>query len=292
VRATPSDTAVLITGASTGIGAACALDLDRRGLRVFAGVRRSADADRLRARASARLAPILLDVTDAASIAAAVGAVAAAANTLAGLVNNAGIVVAGPVELLSADDLRQQLEVNVIGVVAVTRACLPLLRRGRGRIVNIGSISGRMATPTLGAYSASKFALGALTDSLRVEVQPWGIEVALVEPGPVTTPIWEKGRASADARRATVTPEDVALYGDTIAAVERVVARSEREAIPADDVARVVAHALTSTRPKTRYLVGRHTRARALFARLPDRLRDRLMTKALGLPKRNAKTND
>jgi NAD(P)-dependent dehydrogenase (short-subunit alcohol dehydrogenase family) len=282
--------AVLITGASTGIGAACAVDLDRRGFRVFAGVRQPAHGDALRARASTRLAPVLIDVSDAASIAGALATVTASTDTLAGLVNNAGIVVAGPLELLSPDDLRQQLEVNVIGVVAVTRAFLPLLRRGRGRIVNVGSISGRMATPALGAYSASKFALGALTDSLRVEVQPWGIDVALVEPGPVATPIWQKGRASADARRAELTADAGALYGDTIAAIERVVARSEREAVPAEDVARVVAHALTAPRPKTRYLVGRRTRIRALFARLPDRLRDRLMTLALGLPKRDAKT--
>jgi NAD(P)-dependent dehydrogenase (short-subunit alcohol dehydrogenase family) len=291
VAVTSPDRAVLITGASTGIGAACALDLDRRGFRVLAGVRRAADGDYLRARASSRLAPVLLDVTDPASIAAARDAVAAATDALAGLVNNAGIVVAGPVELLSPDDLRQQLEVNVIGVAAVTRAFLPPLRRGRGRIVNIGSISGRMATPALGAYSASKFALGALTDSLRVELQPWGIDVALVEPGPVATPIWDKGRASADARRAALAHEDEALYGDTIAAVERVVRRSEREAVPAEKVAQIVAHALTATRPKTRYLVGRHTRIRALFARLPDRLRDRLITLALGLPRRNAKAH-
>jgi NAD(P)-dependent dehydrogenase (short-subunit alcohol dehydrogenase family) len=148
-----------------------------------------------------------------------------------------------------------------------------------------------MATPVLGAYSASKFALGALTDALRVELQPWGIDVALVEPGPVATPIWEKGRASADARRAALTPDAGALYGDAIAAVERVVDRSAREAIPAEEVAEIVAHALTAPRPKTRYLVGRHTRLRALFAHLPDRLRDRLMTMALGLPKRGAKAN-
>ncbi len=176
--------AVLITGASTGIGAACALHLDRLGFRVWAGVRRPSDGEALVGQASRQLTPIILDVTDSNSIAAALAGVGAGAggDSLAGLVNNAGIVVAAPVEILPIAELRTQLEVNVIGLVAVTQAALPLLRLGRGRVVNIGSISGRMATPVIGAYAASKFAVEALTDALRVEVQPWGIDVALIEP--------------------------------------------------------------------------------------------------------------
>jgi NAD(P)-dependent dehydrogenase (short-subunit alcohol dehydrogenase family) len=147
----------------------------------------------------------------------------------------------------------------------VTQAFLPLLRQGRGRIVNIGSISDRMATPVLGAYSASKFALAALTDALRLEVQPWGIEVALIEPGAVATPIWKKGRTSGAALRQGLSPEEEALYADAVAAI--------------------VAHALSAPRPKTRYLIGKRTRVRSIIARLPDRLRDRLLTTALRLPK-------
>jgi NAD(P)-dependent dehydrogenase (short-subunit alcohol dehydrogenase family) len=283
--------AVLITGASTGIGAACALHLDRLGFRVWAGVRRPSDGEALVGQASRRLTPIILDVTDPNSIAAALTGVAADAggDGLAGLVNNAGIVVAGPVEILPIGELRKQLEVNVIGLVAVTQAALPLLRRRCGRIVNIGSISGRMATPVVGAYAASKFALEALTDALRLEVQPWGIEVALIEPGAVATPIWEKSRAAGLALRQALTPDAERLYADAISAVERVAARSARQAISPDAVARAVAHALTAPRPRTRYLVGTAARIQAIIARLPDRLRDRLLTRALRLPPPRAK---
>ena len=228
--------------------------------------------------------PILLDVTDSSSITATAAAVAAAGG-LAGLVNNAGIVVAAPVELLPLAELRRQLEVNVIGLVAVTQAALPLLRQSRGRIVNIGSISGRMATPVLGAYSASKFAVEALTDALRLEVQPWGIEVSLIEPGAVATPIWEKSRAAGLALRQALTPDAEGLYGGAISALERVAARSARQAISPDAVVRAVAHALTAPRPRTRYLVGTAARVQAIFALFPDRLRDRLLTRALRLPR-------
>lgn len=278
--------AVLITGASTGIGRACALHLDRLGFDVAAGVRRAADGDAVRAAASPRLSSVLLDVASADSVAAALGEVAARVGPdgLAGLVNNAGIAVAGPLEILPISELRTQFEVNVIGLVAVTQAALPLLRRGRGRIVNIGSISGRMAMPVLGPYAASKFAVEALSDALRVELQPWGIDVALIEPGPVATPIWDKGRKAGAALRERVAPAAHALYADAIAALERGAARADREAVPPEEVARAVEHALTAPRPKTRYLIGKTTRAQALIARLPDRLRDRLLTRFAGFP--------
>jgi NAD(P)-dependent dehydrogenase (short-subunit alcohol dehydrogenase family) len=278
--------AVLITGASTGIGAACALHLDRVGFRIWAGVRRSSDGEALVGQASRRLTPIILDVTDSNSIAAALAGVSAdvGSDGLAGLVNNAGIVVAAPVEILPIAELRKQLEVNVIGLVAVTQASLPLLRRGRGRVVNMGSISGRMATPVIGAYAASKFAVEALTDALRVEVQPWGIDVALIEPGAVATPIWEKSQAAGLALRQAWTPDAAGLYADALSAVERAALRSARRAISPEAVVRAVAHALTATRPKTRYLVGTAARMQATIALLPDRLRDRLLTRALRLP--------
>jgi len=211
------------------------------------------------------------------------------ADGLAGLVNNAGIVVAAPVEVLPIAELRKQLEVNVIGLVAVTQAALPLLRRGHGRVVNIGSISGRIATPVIGAYAASKFAVEALTDALRVEVQPWGIDVALIEPGAVATPIWEKSQAAGLALRQAWTPDAEGLYADALSAVERAALRSAKQAISPDAVARAVAHALTATRPKTRYLVGTAARIQAIVALLPDRLRDRFLTRALGLPSPRAK---
>jgi NAD(P)-dependent dehydrogenase (short-subunit alcohol dehydrogenase family) len=279
--------AVLVTGASSGIGRACALRLDARGFRVFAGFRRQPDADALARDGSARLVPVRLDVTDAGSIASAAEAVAAAVGSagLQGLVNNAGIVVAGPLEVLPLAALRRQLEVNVIGQVAVTQAFLPLLRRGGGRVVNMGSISGRLASPLLGAYAASKFSLEAITDALRLELRPWGLPVSLVEPGAIATAIWERSRVAADEMAQELSAEARGLYAPAVAAVRAAADRASRAAIPADAVARAVEHALTAARPRTRYLVGRDARIRAALAwLLPDRVRDALIARALGLP--------
>lgn len=278
---------VVITGASSGIGEACALHLDALGYRVFAGVRRQEDGEAVKARASARLTPVLLDVTDVALIHQAAGVVrdAVGAAGLAGLVNNAGIAVGGPLEVVPPADLRKQFEVNVIGQMLVTQAFLPLLRQGRGRIVNIGSISGLAATPFVGPYSASKFALEALTDALRLELRPWGIHVSIVEPGAVESRIWGKGRERAVRMEAAASPEAKACYGEAVARMREAFAQAEQRAIPARAVADAVVHALRAARPKTRYLVGRDARLRALLARwLPDRLHDWLLAKALKLP--------
>ena len=280
---------LVITGASTGIGAACALALDKLGFRVFAGVRRAQDGEALRAQASPKLTPILLDVTDTPSIAQSAELVreAVGAAGLAGLVNNAGIVVAGPIEVLALNDLRKQLEVNVIGQVAATQAFIPLLRQGRGRIVNVGSIAGRATMPFMGPYSASKFALEALTDALRLELQAWGIHVSIVEPGAIATPLWRKSDDDAKQREATASPEAKALYGKAIAGVREAVRKAEQRAIPADAVVEAVVHALTAPCPKTRYLVGADAKLRAaLIKLLPDRLQDRFISWALKLPRR------
>jgi NAD(P)-dependent dehydrogenase (short-subunit alcohol dehydrogenase family) len=278
----------VITGASTGIGAACALHLDRLGWRVFAGVRKQADAETLKAQGSPRLTPISLEVTDTVSISTAASAVAGAVGQagLAGLVNNAGIVVPGPIEFLPLADLRRQLEINVVGQVAVTQAFLPLIRAGRGRIVNMGSIQGRMSTPFTGAYSASKFALEALTDALRLELAPWGISVSIVEPSAVATPIWEKAARTAETMLGSAPPETLVLYAEAIEAVKNTAARSAKNAVDPVDVARVVEHALTAAKPRTRYVVGREAKFRAAMALfVPDRVRDNLVAKAMGLPK-------
>ena len=278
----------MITGASTGIGAACALHLDRLGWRVFAGVRKQADAETLKTQGSPRLTPISLEITDTVSISTAASAVAGAVGQagLVGLVNNAGIVVPGPIEFLPLADLRRQLEINVVGQVAVTQAFLPLIRAGRGRIVNMGSIQGRMATPFTGAYAASKFALEALTDALRLELALWGISVSIVEPSAVATPIWEKSAKTAEAMLGSVQPEALVLYAEAIQAVKRTAADAAKRAVDPVEVARVVEHALTAARPRTRYVVGREAKFRAAMALLvPDRIRDNLVAKAMGLPK-------
>ncbi len=279
---------VVITGASTGIGAACALHLDKQGLRVFAGVRRQADADALKAKASSRLVAIALDVADSLSVSTAASAVAGAVGDagLDGLVNNAGVVVTGPVEFLPLPELRRQLEINVVGQVAVTQAFLPLIRAARGRIINMGSIAGRLATPFSSAYGASKFALEALTDALRLELAPWGISVSIIEPGAVATPIWEKGAKSGAAMLAAAPPEALVLYAEALEAFKKTSEHAAKHAVDPIEVARVVEHALTAARPKTRYVVGRRAKIGAAMALLvPDRMRDNMVAKAMRLPK-------
>jgi len=280
------DRAVVITGASTGIGAACALELDRRGWRVFAGVRTDAAGQRLRQQATGRLTPVMLDVTDSTQIGEAAQVVSAAVGDegLCGLVNNAGIVVAGPLELIPLEHLRGQLEINVIGPVAVTQAMLPLLRIGRGRIVNVGSLNGRLVVPFLGPYCASKFALEAIADALRLELRRWGIAVSVVEPGSVKTPIWDKTEAEADrlAERAGARLDE--LYGRDLAAFRAMAHRQAEQGMPVQKVVRAVVHALTSRRPKTRYPLGSQTRWAIFAARfLPDRLRDWVVRMTVGL---------
>ena len=275
--------AVVITGASTGIGEACALHLDKMGLRVFAGVRKHADGEALKRKASERLTPVPLDVTDPAAIASAAAAVATALDHdgLTGLINNAGIALAGPLEFLPIDEIRKEFEINVFGLLAVTQAFLPLLRKGRGRIINVGSIAGRSAMPFVGAYGSSKFAVEGLTDALRVELLPWSIAVSIVEPGGIATPIWEKSRAKAADLARTLPPQARELYGWAFDAMRKVAADSAKRASPVELVVKAVAHALTAKRPKTRYLVGRDARIRAGLQRLPDRLRDRIIVRRL-----------
>jgi NAD(P)-dependent dehydrogenase (short-subunit alcohol dehydrogenase family) len=280
--------AVVITGASSGIGAACALHLERRGFDVFAGVRKQADADALRARSSGHLTPVMIDVTDEGTIRSAAEEVRTALGPrgLHGLVNNAGISVAGPLEVLPLDELRRQFEVNVIGQVAVTQAFLPDIRKARGRIVFMGSVAGRFSAPFLGPYSASKHAIEALTDALRCELRPWGIEVAVVEPGSIATPIWDKGQAEADRLMAQLGATAQELYGEAVERVREYARQTAARGIPPDRVADAVVHFMTSKRPKTRYMVGLDARLQTLLATLaPDRVVDTLVTRQLKLPK-------
>jgi len=278
---------VAITGASTGIGEACALRLDKNGWRVFAGVRREADAARLKSQASDRLTPIILDVTDQAQIDAAAKTVGAAvgASGIQGLVNNAGISVNGPLEYLTSEDLRKQFEVNVFGQLAVTRALMELIRSGHGRIVNITSIAGRATSPFLGPYSASKHALEAFSDALRQELRPWKIPVAIVEPGSIATDIWEKGQRDADEYEKNMPEEAIMRYGDAFTALRAAAKKFESQGIPADRVAKSVEHALTASTPRTRYVVGFDaTMQRLLDDLLPDRALDAVVARLIGLP--------
>jgi NAD(P)-dependent dehydrogenase (short-subunit alcohol dehydrogenase family) len=277
--------AVLVTGSSTGIGRACVLHLDGLGFKVFAGVRKAEDGDALRAAASGRLEPLILDVTKEADIAAAVDRVAReSTGGLAGLVNNAGVAMGGPIELIAIDDFRRQIEVNLIGQIAVTQALLPAIRRSRGRVVFLSSIGGLVANPYMSPYHASKFGIEAVGDSLRQELRPFGIHVSIVEPGSVATPIWEKARGTAEAVRARLTPEQEALYGARVGRMAEVVREVGERGVAPEKVAKVIAHALTARRPRTRYLVGADARAMVLLRKLlPDRIGDRLVSRATGL---------
>jgi NAD(P)-dependent dehydrogenase (short-subunit alcohol dehydrogenase family) len=270
---------VLITGASTGIGRATALRLDAAGWKVFAGVRKQADAESLAAAASDRLVSLILDVADAAQIAAAAERIEALADgRLDGLVNNAGIAVPGPLETLPLDDFRRQVEINLTAQVAVTQAMLPLIRPARGRLVFIASIGGRIAFPLNGAYHAAKFGIEAVGDVFRQELRPWGISVSIVEPGSIDTPIWERGAQNAEEIEARAHPEQEALYGKAIASFRQVVRDLSERGIPAEKVAEAISHALESGRPRTRYLVGVDAKVQArLKVLIPDRAFDRIV---------------
>jgi NAD(P)-dependent dehydrogenase (short-subunit alcohol dehydrogenase family) len=281
--------AVVITGASTGIGRATARYLAARGMRVFAGVRREQDAEALRGAGASGVTPVQLDVTDRQSIARAAREVEAAlgGEGLLGLVNNAGIGIGAPLEFIDLDELRRQLEVNVIGPVAVTQAFLSQVRARRGRIVNVGSIGGRIAQPIMGPYNASKYALEALSDSLRMELRAWGIHVSLVEPGAIATAIWEKTDTYAEHMIPALGARAGELYGDAIGAVLGTARMLSKRAIAPEAVSRVIFHALTARRPRTRYLVGTDARAEALLARfLPDRARDAVLMHIMKYPRR------
>ncbi len=283
------DRAVLITGCSTGIGRASALDLAARGFQVFAGVRKESDGKRLEAESRGNVRSVLVDVTDADQVRQAAAAVEAQVGQsgLWGLVNNAGIVVSAPLELVALDQFRRQFEVNVFGTLAMTQAVLPLIRRRRGRIVLIGSIAGLAAPPYLGPYAASKFALEALADSLRMELRGWGISVSIVEADNVATPIWGKLADARGQNRADASSEVQALYDDDVLAMQKATAAMDRTGMPSERVVRVIRHALTATRPKTRYPVGFRTRLAAWAAsRIPDGIHDWYMLRELGLVKR------
>jgi NAD(P)-dependent dehydrogenase (short-subunit alcohol dehydrogenase family) len=274
--------AVLITGASTGIGRATALRLDGDGWKVFAGVRKESDAEALREAGSERLVPLTLDVTDAGQIATAAARIEAEADRrLDGLVNNAGVAIPGPLETLDVDDFRRQIEVNLTGHVAVTQAMLPAIRSARGRVVFISSIGGRVALPLTGAYHAAKFGIEAVGDVFRQELRPWGISVSIVEPGSIDTPIWDRGERTADE---IGTPEREALYGRAVERYRKVIRDTAERGIPPEKAAKAIEHALSAGRPRARYLVGVEAKlaARARML-LPTPIFDRIVARQMNL---------
>ena len=276
----------LITGCSTGIGRATAIRLDRDGWRVFAGVRKAEDAESLAASGSERLQPLILDITDSASIDLARDRISDECTTgLDALVNNAGVAYSGPLEFVPLDDFRHQLEVNLVGHLAMTQAMLPSLRQGKGRIVNVTSIGGLVATPFFGPYVASKFALEALSDCLRVELRPWGIKTIAIEPGSVATEIWSSGAKLFAEMRERLAPQATELYAEAMEATAQAAVDTGARGIPVEDAAAAIERALTAKNPRARYLVGRDAKVMAGSSRLlPARVYDRLTARVLKLP--------
>jgi NAD(P)-dependent dehydrogenase (short-subunit alcohol dehydrogenase family) len=263
---------VLVTGASRGIGKSIVEHLAARGWDVIAGVRNERDAAAVIALNPQQISSVILDVTDAGRIAALSESLP---ERLDAVVNNAGIVVSGPMETVTPDGWRKQLEINVIGQLAVTQAVLPRLRRSRGRVVFISSVNGQLSMPLVGAYSASKFALEAAADALRMELRPWHIGVAIVEPSQTDTDMW----------RTALTAEHRELYARHIAGFKKMIPVSQKLAVPAEKVAAVVEEALTARRPRPRYVVGVGTKLQiALMTNLPASLRDRMLRRVSGQP--------
>ncbi len=279
---------VLLTGASRGIGRATTLRLARAGWTVYATVRSAADGEGLVAEAAGgaggEIHPLQLDVTSDGQIAALDGALP---ERLDAIVNNAGIVVSGPLESLSAADLREQFDVNVVGAVAVTNLVLPRLRASRGRIVFVSSLSGMISTPMTGAYNASKFALEAIADAWRLELRPWGVKVILVEPAMTNTDLWRKAPETLEAEAAEMSPEHRELYAGHLDGMRKTVPRMQKMAKPVDTVAAAIEKALTATRPRARYPVGTDVRIQsALSGVTPDRVKDAAFARLTGTPAR------
>lgn len=273
---------VLVTGSSTGIGAACVARLAGAGWRVYAGVRSDGDGRNLVDLNDGDIRPVLLDVTDRSSIDRAIVRIDDEAGQLDGVVNNAGIAVAGPFEIVEEAEWRSQFDVNLFGAIAVTRASFPLVERAGGRFVHIGSIAGRVASAGMGPYAASKHAIAAMNWALRAELAHWGpMQSSVVEPGSVKTAIWDKGHDQLrDAEQRLDRTGLTGRYGWLLDLFRGFLAEAEEKGIDPDRVAHAVEHALTADRPKARYLVGIDARAQAVIAKMPDRWREFVLAKA------------
>ncbi|MEE3064747.1 MAG: SDR family NAD(P)-dependent oxidoreductase [Actinomycetota bacterium] len=282
------DQLIIVTGASTGIGAATAKELARKGFQVLAGVRRKADADALKAEGLQSLEPHILDITVEADVTAIADRVAhdPLHRPLRALINNAGIAINAPVEALPLEQWRQQFEVNLFGHIAITQALLPALLLSSGTVVNISSVGGKVVLPTYGAYAGSKFALEAVSDALRREVAELGIKVVVVEPGAVKTEMAERGIATAEGLKANMTDTQLARYGDLVAAVTAQARSFGEVGVSAEHAAKVIAKAATAARPRTRYTIGRDA---AILLRVSRVVSDRVLDRIVRLNLRSFK---
>ncbi|MCP4682966.1 MAG: SDR family NAD(P)-dependent oxidoreductase [Desulfobacterales bacterium] len=277
---------VLVTGASSGIGWDCALELDRMGWTVFAGVRKEEDGRKLGDASSGNIIPVVMDIVDYESVKQAAVIIGDELNGagLDALVNNAGISVQGPLEFVPIEMFEKQMQVNVNGHVAVTQNFLPLIRQAKGRIVFISSESGRFTLPLVGPYSASKFALEAVATAFRRELLPSGIRVSLVEPASVKTPIWEKAQTSSIQFFESVSKQAKEIYAFEFNALMKMPKMLDKSAIPVEKVTRAVIHALTAKKPKIRYVVGLEAWFLIIFyAFTPTRISDWITSRMIKL---------
>lgn len=275
---------MLITGAARGIGRTTALRLAAAGWDVIAGVRQLDGAQSLSKAHGDRIKPVQLDITDETQVNGLDGLLPP---RLDAVINNAGVVVTGPIEAVPVSELRRQLEVNVVGQAAVTQAVLPRLRESRGRVVFVSSLSGRVASPLFGPYNASKFALEGMADALRMELAPWGVRVVIIEPAQTDTDLWRLADRDLDDAVESLSPTHRELYAKHIAGFRKSIPRSQKMARPVDDVASAVETALTARRPRARYVVGAGPRAQAILARFtPTAVLDRVMAAGTGMPRK------
>ena len=288
---TPDSRAIIVTGTSSGIGRACALLLVRNGFTVFAGIRKPAEGESLRKEAGDRLIPLQIDVTDHERVATAARVTASTLRerglSLFALVNNAGIGVSAPLEFQPLEDIRRSFEVNVLGQIAVTQAFLPLLRETRGRIVNICSVGDRIAIPFGATLNGSKSAFAMMSESLRLELRPWGMYVVIIDPGAITTPAVDKTLGDPDGMLRRMSPDAERLYGKFFRGFIERAGERERNGSPPDVVAEAVLSALSDAHPHRRYVVGKGARTLATLPRvLPAALLDRVRMKIFGMPTR------
>jgi NAD(P)-dependent dehydrogenase (short-subunit alcohol dehydrogenase family) len=271
---------VIITGASSGIGEATARELARRGFHVLAGIRRDQDADAIR---GLNIEPLILDITNPDHIRALADRVHGdpQGRAVRALMNNAGMGVNAPVEVFAIDEWRRLFEVNFFGHIAVTQTLLPALIRSKGRVINISSVGGKIAMPTYGPYASTKFALEAVSDSLRREIAPLGVQVVVVEPAAVHTKIGDRAIARAQEVASTMTPEQSERYGRLVEAITAQASSAMESGLSADAAAKVIAQAVTARKPRTRYTIGREAALLPVLTTLPDRMLDCLLAAAL-----------
>ncbi len=277
---TKAEEIVIITGASSGIGEATARELARLGFYVLAGVRRDQDADAIRGQS---IEPLVLDITNPGHVNALAARVREdpEGRAVRALINNAGVGVNAPFEVFPIDEWRRLFEVNFFGHIMMTQALLPALIRSKGRVINISSVGGKIAMATYGPYAGTKFALEAVSDSLRREIAGLGVKVIVVEPAAVQTQIGAQAIATAHRIAATMTPEQDQRYGALVHAVTGQAASAMESGVSADVAAQVLAKAVTARKPRTRYTIGREGALLPLLTMMPDRMLDRVLAAAL-----------